>query len=145
MASEIRSKEELASLASKLDSKTITLKDAVSKINSSLSGISDYDGINVSGKAGILDSNLNNVATDLETVVTNINTYVSELTGFDVDDFNASGGSSANSVSYDDIFVTDGSAEGNARVILNFLKSKGLYDAAAAGVFNGVLAVERVC
>lgn len=140
MASEVTSKEELASLATKLDSKTITLKDAVSKINSSLSGISDYDGINVSGKAGILDSNLNNVATDLETVVTNIKTYVSELTGFDVDDFNASGGSSANSVSYDDIFVTDGSAEGNARVIWNFLKAKGLSDAAAAGVLGNIQA-----
>lgn len=140
MASEITSKEELVSLTSNLDSKSTTLDSAVGDLKSSLNDISDFDGINVSEKASVIANNLSNVSTDLDTVVSNIKNYVTQLTNFDVDDFNSGGSSSANTVAYEDLFKTDGSAEGNARVIWNFLKAKGLSDAAAAGVLGNIQA-----
>ena len=141
MATEITSKEELASLTAKLDDKSLDVTDVISDLKSSLSGVSNYDGIDVSGAATTLSNNLNNISKDLENVVTNIKNYVSQVTGFDIDDFNTSGdSSSSSSVSYEDIFQTDGSREQNARVIWNFLKYKGLSDAAAAGVLGNIQA-----
>lgn len=140
MASEVTSKSELASLASSLNNKTSSLNDVIGDLKSSLNGINDFDGINVSGKAEVLSSNLKNVSTDLDTVVTNIKSYVTQLTNFDVDDFDSSSGSSENTIAYEDLFNTDGSAEGNARVIWNFLKAKGLSDEAAAGVLGNIQA-----
>lgn len=141
MATEITSKEELASLTAKLDGKSLDVTEVISDLKSSLSGISNYDGIDVSSAANTLSNNLSNISKDLENVVTNIKNYVSQVTGFDIDDFNVSSdSSSSSSVSYEDIFRTDGSKEQNARVIWNFLKYKGLSDAAAAGVLGNIQA-----
>ena len=79
MATEITSKEELASLTAKLDGKSLDVTEVISDLKSSLSGISNYDGIDVSGAAKTLSSNLSNISTDLENVVTNIKNYVSQL------------------------------------------------------------------
>lgn len=139
MATEIKSKSELASLTAKLNSKSTELVGSTDDLKSALSGISNYDGIDISSAANTLSSNLSNVSKDLETVVTNIKNYVTQITGFDIDDFNVSEDSSS-SMKYEDIFTTDGSSEQNARVIWNFLKYKGLSDAAAAGVLGNIQA-----
>lgn len=139
MATEITSKSELANLTVKLNSESTELIGTTDDLKESLSGISNYDGIDVASAASTLSSNLSNVSKDLETVVTNIKNYVTQITGFDIDDFNGDSLSS-DAVAYEDIFETDGSAEGNAKVIWNFLKYKGLTDAAAAGVLGNIQA-----
>ena len=139
MATEITSKSELASLTADLNTKSTDLVDSITDLKSDLSDISNYDGIDVSGAASKLISNFSNVSTDYENVMTNIKNYVTQITGFDIDDFD-SGATESAELSYEDIFETDGSAEGNARVIWNFLKYKGLSDAAAAGVLGNIQA-----
>ena len=139
MATEIKSKSELASLTAKLNSESVDLVGTTDDLKSSLSGISNYDGIDVASAASTLSNNLANVSKDLETVVTNIKNYVTQITGFDIDDFNVTS-ETGNAISYEDLFTTDGSAEANAQVIWNFLKYKGLSDAAAAGVLGNIQA-----
>lgn len=137
-ATEISSKTELASLASDLGDKSNGIKELSDSLKSKIKSVEDYDGINVSGAANTLAANLDNVSKDLETVSTNIKSYASQILGFDVDDF--TGQSDGEIIPYEDLFKTDGSAEGNARVIWNFLKAKGLSDAAAAGVLGNIQA-----
>ena len=75
---------------------------------------------------------------DLDIVLKNITSYTELMIGMDIDDFNANGGVAP--INYSDIFVTDGSRYQNAKVIWNFLKYKGLSDAAAAGVLGNIQA-----
>lgn len=139
MATEISSKSELASLTSKLNTESMELIGTTDDLKESLSEVSNYDGIDVVSAANTLSTNLTNVSKDLETVVTNIKNYVTQITGFDIDDFNGDS-ISDDSIDYEDIFETDGSVEGNAKAIWNFLKYKGLSDAAAAGVLGNIQA-----
>ncbi len=87
MATEIKSKSELASLATKLNTEASELVETANDLKSSLSGITNYDGIDVASAATILSNNLANASKDIETVVTNIKNYVTQITGFDIDDF----------------------------------------------------------
>ena len=135
MSVEIANKEELASLASSLNTKTKGLDDILSSMKSSLNNVSDYDGIHVGSAARTLSSNLENVKTDIQTVSKNIVTYVEAVTGFDIDDFSSS---SSDQMSYEDIFKNDGTVEGIAKSIWNFLKYKGLSDEAAAGILGNI-------
>lgn len=142
MATEIKSKSELDALASKLATLTSSLKSEGSTLKGKLSGLENYDGIDVASAGQRLSQNINNVLIDLDTVSTNIKKYSASVMGFDVDDFGSSvsSTSSESKIPYSDLFVTDGSAEGNAKVIWNFLKYKGLSDAAAAGVLGNIQA-----
>ncbi|MGN1371613.1 MAG: hypothetical protein ACI4XM_05010 [Candidatus Coprovivens sp.] len=88
MATEITSKSELANLTVKLSGESTELIDSNNDLKDSLSGISNYDGIDVASAASVLSNNLANVSKDLETVVNNIKNYVTQITGFDIDDFN---------------------------------------------------------
>lgn len=138
MATKITSKSEFASMASDLGTKAKNLNSDSSSLKSTLNNIENYDGIDVSSAGKKIASNITNTLKDLDTVSTNIKNYISEIIGFDVDDFDAS--QVSKQVSYDDIFKTNGSREGNARVIWNFLKYKGLSDAAAAAVLGNIQA-----
>lgn len=140
MATDIKDKTELASLASKLNIEIGNLVTDVEGLKGALGDISDYDNINVSGAASTIKSNLNIVYDDVDTVSKNINNYVTLMTGIDVDDFSTTTLSSGDTIDYEDLFDTDGTAYGNARVIWNFLKYKGLSDAAAAGVLGNIQA-----
>lgn len=139
MATEIKSKNELASLASELSTLASDLKTDGENLKLRLSSLENYDGIDVVGPGKILSGNIDNTLADLNTVSTNIKNYASSVIGFDIDDFNDSG-SSSSKMSYEDLFATDGSAEGNARVIWNFFKYKGLSDAATAGILGNIQA-----
>lgn len=139
MSTEITSKSELASLAADLNNKSDELLNVIAELKSELGYIQDYDGIDISSAANTLSNNFTNVSTDCTNVVTNIKNYVTQVTGFDIDDFNGDS-SDSSKISYEDLFETDGTAEGNAIVIWNFLKYKGLSDAAAAGVLGNIYA-----
>ena len=137
MSVEIANKEELVSLASSLNTKAKDLDDSLSSLKSTLGNISDYDGINIGSAGRTLSNNLENVKTDIQTVSSNIVTYAETVTGFDIDDFSTSSG---DEVPYEDLFKNDGTREGIARSIWNFLKYKGLSDYAAAAVLGNIQA-----
>ena len=139
MATEIDSKTELASLVSSLEKKSFSFGSMVNNLNETLKGIRNYDGIDVESGANIISQNISNVKKDFNAVVTNIKNYVSELIDFDVDDFEDNS-NNKEKMDYDDIFETDGTSFGNAKVIWNFLKYKGLSDAAVAGVLGNIQA-----
>ena len=122
MSTDIKSKTELASLASDLGTMTTELKSDGDSLKSKISSVENYDGIDVVGAGRTLVNNIDNSLTDLDTVSTNIKNYASQVIGFDVDDFNSSDSASDNKLAYEDLFKTDGSAEGNATVIWNFFK-----------------------
>lgn len=124
-------KEELASLATSVSSEVKSLNSNVSTSKSTLSEINNYDGINVSGPASTLSSNLSTILEDLDTVTQNIKSYSDGLAELDTE---------VSEEDYLSLFKTDGSAEGNAQAIWNFLKAKGLSDAAAAGVLGNIQA-----
>ena len=87
MIQEIGSKTELETMAAKLETEVIQLTSDVSSLNTKLNNISNYDGINVSGAASTLKSNLTNLSSDLEAIATSIKLYSATLNNFDVDDF----------------------------------------------------------
>ena len=87
-STEIKSKTELASLATKLDTLKCDLKSEGESLKSKLNGIDNYDGIDVSGPSSVLAKNLDNILSDLEAVSGNIKNYSLSVISFDVDDFN---------------------------------------------------------
>ena len=124
-----------SSISGCLSGDVSSLKSTVSSLKSKLSSVNDFDGINLSSKASTLASNLENKVEDLETILTNMQNYVKgeiEIDGATI--FDSVG------VPYETLFQTDGTREGNARAIWNFLKYRGLSDAAAAGVLGNIQA-----
>ncbi len=87
MATEISSKTELQSISSDLASKIETLKGDMDSMKSILESAQDYDGINVTGPANILKSNLDIIVKDMQAVSTNITNYANAIAAFDNDDF----------------------------------------------------------
>ena len=138
MATDIKDKNELASLIVDLKTKSSSLLGDIQTLQSSLSSVNNYDGIDVSSNARTLKNNYQNAFDDIDTVLKNMENYANLMIGMDIDDFGTSGNS--NTVSYEDIFKTDGSSYQNAKVIWDFLKYKGLSDAAAAGVLGNIQA-----
>lgn len=134
----IKSMEEFAALALKLKNKSSELSTLITTITSQLSSVTSYDGIDAAGGASRLKSNVQNAYSDLEAVATNISNYASSVLGFDINDFSPT--SSTTEIAYEDLFKSDGSAEGNAVAIWNFLKYKGLSDAAVAGILGNIQA-----
>lgn len=134
----ITSKSEFATLTATLKTKLPDLKSDSDKVKTALSSVTNYDGIDVSGAAKKISSNIDNIYKDFETTTLNINNYATDILGFDVNDFLAKGGDVE--IKYDDLFKTDGTMAGNAQVVWNFLKYKGLSDAAIAGVMGNIQA-----
>ena len=87
MIQEVGSKNELESMAAKLETEVVQLTSDVSSLKIKLNNISNYDGINASGAASTLRNNLTNLAGDLEAIATSIKLYSATLNNFDVDDF----------------------------------------------------------
>lgn len=87
MATEITSKNELASISSELSDKISAFCEYFESMKEYLESASDYDGINVSGAASILSSNIENVLADFKIALANISGYIEALNYFDVDDF----------------------------------------------------------
>ena len=83
MIQEIGSKTELETMAAKLETEVIQLTSDVSTLKSKFNNISNYDGINASGAANTLKSNLTNLASDLEAIATSIKLYSATLNNFD--------------------------------------------------------------
>lgn len=87
MATEITSKNELTSISSELSDKISVFCEYFESMKEYLESASDYDGINVSGAANILSSNIENVLADFKIALANITGYIEALNYFDVDDF----------------------------------------------------------
>jgi len=87
METKISSKSELSSLASRLMSQSAQLKSVAGELKSVLSGISNYEDINVSGAGSILASNVANIATDMDTISLSIKNYIADIEEFDKYDF----------------------------------------------------------
>ena len=96
MATEITSKSELAALATKLDSKSKEIVEAMNSLSTTLKSVSSYDGIDVSSAANVLSGNLTNLSTDLTNVSLNISNYAGLIEEFDSDDFEIGDTSSTN-------------------------------------------------
>ena len=89
MATDIKDKAELASLASKLNIEIGNLLTDIEGVKGALGDIEDYDRLSVSSAASTIKSNFNNVFDDADVVSRNISNYVTLMTGIDVDDFSA--------------------------------------------------------
>ncbi len=87
METEIKSKSELEALAKKLSTETSNIGALTNSLCSTLGSVSDYDGIQASSAGRTLSSDLKSIMEDFNTTATNINSYVSELIEFDVNDF----------------------------------------------------------
>ena len=83
METKISSKSELSSLASRLTSQSTQLKSVAGELKSVLSGIPNYEDINVSGAGSILASNVASIATDMDTVSLSIKNYIADIEEFD--------------------------------------------------------------
>ncbi len=120
MATEISSKTELQSISGDLASKVETLKGDMDSMKSVLDGAEDYDGINVTGPANILKSNLDIIVKDMEAVSTNITNYANAIAAFDNDDF-------AESIFSQDV-VLDAPTEQAAQVLTDTTNNQTLSD-----------------
>ena len=87
MVTNISSKSELNSLASKLVSQSAQLKSVVGELKSILNGIPNYEDIDVVGAGSILASNVANIAADMDAVSRSIQSYIVEIEEFDKYDF----------------------------------------------------------
>ena len=86
MVTEIKSKSELAALATQLSNEATNLAATVEALASAVGSATDYDGISVTGAASIIKSNLEIILADLEIVSANITSYVNEINNFDIND-----------------------------------------------------------
>lgn len=96
MATEITSKSELTALATKLDSKSKEVVEAMNSLSTTLKSVSSYDGIDVSSAANTLSGNLTNLSTDFTNLSLNISSYAGLIEEFDTDDFDMGDTSSTN-------------------------------------------------
>ena len=118
-----------------LSGESNTIEKTSSSLSQVLSSVSDVDGFGLSSAASTLGSNVKNNSEDIKTVLTNVQNFAAGAIAIDDESGNAS-----KEVDYKALFATDGSREGNAKVVWNYLKAKGLSDAAAAGVMGNIQA-----
>lgn len=96
MVTNVSSKSELRSLASKLVSQSTQLKSVSDGLKSVLNGIPNYEDIDVSSAGNVLASNLVNITADMDVISNAIQGYITELEAFDVYDLNVEAELSAN-------------------------------------------------
>ncbi len=92
MNTEISSKSELLSLATSLKRCADNIKEQAEGIKTSSSGLSDVDGINVSGAGSTLGSSMIAAAEDFDTIADNILSYAAQINGYDINDLVESDG-----------------------------------------------------
>lgn len=112
MVTEVSSKTELAALATKLSTQATELTASVDALVSAIGSASDYDGINVTGAANILKSNLETILADLEVVSANILAYSNELNNLDTNDMELQDAMDEATLN-DDASLTTGTTGGN--------------------------------
>ncbi len=118
-----------------LSGESSTIEKTASSLSQTLASVSDTDGFPLSSAASTLGSNVKNNSEDIKTVLTNVQNFAEGAIAIDDESGNAS-----KEVDYASLFKSDGSAEGNAKVVWNYLKAKGLSDEAAAGVMGNIQA-----
>lgn len=79
----IQSKSELLALSNKLGEELVNIEGEINTIKTKLDSASNYDGLNFEGAASVIKTNLTNVLTAMNTLSTNIASYVTELNEFD--------------------------------------------------------------
>lgn len=79
----IQNKTELLALSNQLGDELTSIKGEIDAIKTKLDAASNYDGLNFEGAANIIKTNLTNVVTAMETLSTNISSYVTSLNEFD--------------------------------------------------------------
>lgn len=79
----IQNKTELLALSNQLGDELTAVKGEIDAIKTKLDSASNYDGLNFEGAAAIIKTNLTNVVTAMETLSTNISSYVTSLNEFD--------------------------------------------------------------
>ena len=89
MITEITSKQQLESIALALRNNSNQLGTDVSSIISTLNGVSDYDGINITQVANTLANNLQIIMGDLNGVVSGISSYIQQVNSTDVYEINS--------------------------------------------------------
>lgn len=88
MITEVSSKQQLEAIALELRNKFNQLGTDVSSIISTINGVSDYDGINISQASSTLANNLQTITNSLNSVITGINSYSQQVNTTDVYDLN---------------------------------------------------------
>ena len=134
MATEITSKSELIALATKLDSKSKEIVDAMSSLSTTLKSVSSYDGIDVSSAANTLSGNLTNLSTDFTNASLNIANYAGLIDEFDSDDFDMGDTSSTNDATVT-LSQTDQSQDTSSNQSNNS-SSTAIYSGVTAGVIS---------
>ena len=118
-----------------LSGESNTIEQTSNSLSQTLSSVGDVDGFGLSNAASTLGSNVKNNSEDIKTVLTNVKNFAEGAIAIDDESGNAT-----QEVDYSKLFETDGTTEGNAKVVWNFLKAKGLSDEAAAGVMGNIQA-----
>ena len=118
-----------------LSGESNTIEQTSNSLSQTLSSVGDVDGFGLSNAASTLGSNVKNNSEDIKTVLTNVKNFAEGAIAIDDESGNAS-----KEVDYSKLFETDGTTEGNAKVVWNYLKAKGLSDEAAAGVMGNIQA-----
>lgn len=134
MATEITSKSELIALATKLDSKSKEIVEAMNSLSTTLKSVSSYDGIDVSSAASTLSGNLTNLSTDFTNASLNISNYAGLIDEFDSDDFDMGDTSSTNDATVT-LSQTDQSQNTSSNQSNNS-SSTAIYSGVTAGVIS---------
>lgn len=134
MATEITSKSELAALATKLDSKSKEIVEAMNSLSTTLKSVSSYDGIDVSSAANVLSGNLTNLSTDFTNISLNISNYAGLIEEFDSDDFDTNNTSSTNDATV--TLSTSEQNQSNTSDNQSTNSSAAIYSGVTAGVIS---------
>ena len=134
MATEITSKSELAALATKLDSKSKEIVEAMNSLSTTLKSVSSYDGIDVSSAANVLSGNLTNLSTDFTNISLNISNYAGLIEEFDSDDFDTNNTSSTNNATV--TLSTSDQNQSNTSDNQSINSSAAIYSGVTAGVIS---------
>ena len=134
MATEITSKSELAALATKLDSKSKEIVEAMNSLSTTLKSVSSYDGIDVSSAANVLSGNLTNLSTDFTNISLNFLNYAGLIEEFDSDDFDRNNTSSTNDATV--TLSTSEQNQSNTSDNQSTNSSAAIYSGVTAGVIS---------
>ena len=134
MATEITSKSELAALATKLDSKSKEIVEAMNSLSTTLKSVSSYDGIDVSSAANVLSGNLTNLSTDFTNISLNFLNYAGLIEEFDSDDFDTNNTSSTNDATV--TLSTSEQNQSNTSDNQSTNSSAAIYSGVTAGVIS---------
>ena len=88
MVTEIKDKDELLQISSKLVGVTSQFALESMGLIGTLGDTENFDGINISSASSTIQRNLRNVSTELESLASKFNNYILDIKAIDVYDFN---------------------------------------------------------